>query len=249
VDSTTLYEDLSNAETSLAPPPSQANDSGQAISSFASLTESTIGLREGAIAMIGMASPTGYLDLYQQDIDGAAQTGTSTVDGVPVTVYKVAVDPTQLINDPGITSEESQTATAAISVLNAQGYTGTTDEVSVDNSGFIREVDSVANFSDGGTVLLNVNLTDFGCAGTVLMPGQSGPSDPPSGCASPDTGVAPTTTTTTTTTTDSPAIAPSGTTPTVPATTSSMMTTTTTISPPTTTSTTTTSIPAAGDTG
>lgn len=240
VDSTTLYEDLSNTETSLAPPPSQANVSGQAISSFASLTESTIGLREGAVAMIGMASPTGYLDLYQQDIDGAAQTGTSTVDGMPVTVYKVAVDPTQLINDPGITSEESQTATAAISVLKAQGYTGTTDEVSVDNSGFIREVDSVANFSDGGTVVLNVNLTNFGCAGTVLMPGQSGPSDPPSGCTSPDTGVAPTTTTTTT---DSAATAPSGTTPMAPATTS------TSVAPTTTSSPTTTSMPAGGGTG
>jgi hypothetical protein len=199
VNSTTLYEDLSSLETSLAPPASEANETGQDISGFAGITESTIGLREGAIAMIGLASPTGYLDLYQQDIDGATQTGTSTVDGVPVTVYQVAVDPTQLVNDPGITTEESQTATAAIAILKAQGYTGTTDQVSVDNSGFIREVDSVAHFSDGGTVLLDVTLSNFGCAGTVLMPGQQGPSEPPSGCTSPDTGVAPTTTTTATT--------------------------------------------------
>jgi hypothetical protein len=198
VNSTTLYEDLSSLQTSLAPPADDANATGQDISGFAGITESTIGLREGAIAMIGLASPTGYLDLYQQDIDGATQTGTSTVDGVPVTVYQVAVDPTQLVNDPGITSEESQTATAAIGILKAQGYTGTTDEVSVDNSGFIRQVDSVAHFSDGGTVVLDVTLSNFGCAGTVLMPGQQGPSEPPSGCTSPDTGVAPTTTTTTT---------------------------------------------------
>jgi hypothetical protein len=145
-----------------------------------------------------MASPTGYLDLYQQDVDGATQTGTGTVDGTPVTVYQVAVDPTQLVNDPDITSEESTTASAAVSLLNAQGYTGTTDDVSIDNSGFIREVNSVAHFSDGGTVLLDVTLSNFGCAGTVLMPGQQGPSAPPSGCSSPDTGVAPTTTTTTT---------------------------------------------------
>jgi hypothetical protein len=143
-----------------------------------------------------MASPTGYLDLYQQDVDGATQTGTGTVDGTPVTVYQVAVDPTQLVNDPDITSEESTTASAAVSLLNAQGYTGTTDDVSIDNSGFIREVNSVAHFSDGGTVLLDVTLSNFGCAGTVLMPGQQGPSAPPSGCSSPDTGVAPTTTTT-----------------------------------------------------
>jgi hypothetical protein len=195
-DGTTLYEDLGSLETSLAPPANMADASGQPIGGFAGITESTIGTREGAIAMLGMASPTGYLDLYQQDIDGASQTGTGTVDGVPVTVYTVAVDPTELVNDPDITSEESTTAAAAIQLLNAQSYTGTTDEVSIDASGFIREVKSVAHFSDGGTVVLDVTLSNFGCAGTVLMPGQQGPADPPSGCTSPDTGVAPTTTTT-----------------------------------------------------
>jgi hypothetical protein len=194
--------------------------------------------------MLGMASPTGYLDLYQQDVDGASQTGTSTVNGVPVTVYQVAVDPTQLVNDPGITSEESSTASAAIGVLNAQGYSGTTDDVSIDNSGFIREVKSVARFSDGGTVVLDVTLSNFGCAGTVLMPGQQGPSAPPSGCTSPDTGAAPTTTTTTTTTL-APATQSSGTqstgTATAPppttATTTSVSATSTTTQPSDTTTT------------
>jgi hypothetical protein len=195
VDGTTLYEDLGSLQTSLAPPANMADSSGEPIGGFASLTEGTIGTREGAIGMLGMASPTGYLDLYQQDIDGATQTGTGTVNGVPVTVYDVAVDPTQLVNDPDITSEESTTAAAAIAVLKDQGYTGTTDEVSIDASGFIREVKSVAHFSDGGTVVLDVTLSNFGCAGTVLMPGQQGPADPPSGCTSPDTGVASTTTT------------------------------------------------------
>jgi hypothetical protein len=201
VNSTTLYEDLSALQTGLAPSGPEANDPGQAISSFASITESTIGMREGAVAMIGLASPTGYLDLYQQDIEGAAQSGTSTIDGDPVTVYQVAVDPTQLVNAPNITPEEAKTATAAIAVLHNQGYTGTTDEISVDRSGFIREVDTVAHFSDGGTVLLNVSLTNFGCAGTVLMPGQQGSNDPPSGCTSPDTGQAPATTVPSSTTT------------------------------------------------
>lgn len=200
VDSTTLYEDLSSLETGLAPPAAQANDAGTAISGFASITESTIGNREGAIAMLGLASPTGYLDLYQQDITGAAQGGTTTVDGDPVTTYQVAVDPTQLTNEPNVTPEEVATETAAVSVLDAAGYTGTTDAVSIDASGFIREVDSVAHFSDGGTVVLDVILTNIGCAGTVLMPGQSGPSQPPSGCTSPDTGQAPVVTSPTTTT-------------------------------------------------
>jgi hypothetical protein len=253
VDGTELYEDLSNLETSLAPPANMANSSGQPISGFASITESTIGQREGAIAMLGMASPTGYLDLYQQDIDGATHTGTSTVNGVPVTVYQVAVDPTQLVNDPSITSEESTTATAAIGVLNAQGYSGTTDDVSIDNSGFIREVKSVARFSDGGTVVLDVTLSNFGCAGTVLMPGQQGPGAPPSGCTSPDTGAAPTTTTTTTTL--APATQSSGTqstgtgasTPPTTATTTSVPATSTTTVVPTTTQPTDTTTTASGN--
>jgi hypothetical protein len=217
VNSTTLYEDLSSLEKTLAPPPSAANEPGQPISGFASLTESTIGMREGAIAMIGMASPTGYLDLYQQDISGATQTGTSTVNGVPVTVYQVAVDPTQLVNEPNITGEESKTASDAVSVLHAQGYTGTTDEVSIDGSGFIREVNSVAHFSDGGTVVLDVTLSNFGCAGTVLMPGQQGADQPPSGCTSPDTGLAPTAPSSSTTSTEPPTTTPPV--PPVPATT------------------------------
>ena len=55
----------------------------QPLSGFAGLTESTIGNREGAIGMLGMASPSGYLDLESQSVTGAAQDGTGTVDGVP----------------------------------------------------------------------------------------------------------------------------------------------------------------------
>jgi hypothetical protein len=242
VNSTTLYEDLSSLETGLAPPAAQANDAGQAISGFASITESTIGNREGAIAMLGLASPTGYLDLYQQDIEGAAQGGTSTVDGDPVTTYQVAVDPTQLTNEPNVTPAEVATETAAVSVLQSAGYTGTTDSISVDASGFIREVDSVARFSDGGTVVLDVILTNIGCAGTVLMPGQSGPTEPPSGCTSPDTGQAPATSTSTTTT--APEATPTTTatteTPSIPATTLGVAPSTTSTDPTTTSTTTTT---------
>ncbi|HEY7947454.1 MAG TPA: hypothetical protein VID75_07255, partial [Acidimicrobiales bacterium] len=138
-------------------------------------------------------------------------------------VYQVAVDPTQLANEPDITTEESTTATAAIGILHAEGYTGTTDEVSVDASGFIRQVNSVAHFSDGGTVVLDVTLSNFGCAGTVLMPGQSGADTPPSGCTSPDTGLPPT--------------APASSTTTEPPTTSTTVTPTTAPVAPGTTST------------
>jgi len=196
VDSSSVYEDLSALDTSLAPPASEANTAGQPISGFASITESTLGAREGAIAMMGLASPTGYLELDQQSITGAAQSGTGTVDGVPVTTYQVTEDPSLLENTPGLSPEESKTIAAAVGVLNAEGSTGTTDQVSVDGSGFIRESSSTTTFSDGGSVVIDATFSNFGCAGIVLMPGQQGATAPPTGCTSPDTGTAPTTTTT-----------------------------------------------------
>ena len=42
--------------------------------------------------MGGLSSPTGYLDLDQSMVTGADQTGTGTVDGVPVTVVGGNVD-------------------------------------------------------------------------------------------------------------------------------------------------------------
>lgn len=188
VDGSSVYEDLGSTDTSLAPPASQSDGSGQPISSFASLAEGTIGSRVGAVAMLGLATPTGYLDLDQESITGADQVGTGSVDGAPVTVYGVSEDPAQLENSAGISPVEEQTIADAVTVLDKQGYTGTTADVSIDDSGFIREVKATTAFSDGGTVVLDVTFSDFGCAGTVLMPGQTGSGSAPSGCTSPDTG-------------------------------------------------------------
>lgn len=195
VDDSTVYEDLGDLDGGLAPPASQDGASGSALSGFAGITESTLGNREGAVAMLGMASPTGYLDLSQGDITSASQIGTSTVNGVPVTVYRVSVDPSQLVDAPGISAEESSTISAAVGVLQSEGYTGTTEDVSLDAAGYILESKSVANFADGATAVLDATFSDFGCAGTVLMPGQQGSGTPPTNCTSPDRG-APTTTTT-----------------------------------------------------
>ncbi|HUA94572.1 MAG TPA: hypothetical protein VMB82_03495, partial [Acidimicrobiales bacterium] len=89
--------------------------------------------------------------------------------------------------------------------------------VSIDESGYIREVVEDAQFSDGSTVTSDVRLSDFGCAGTVLMPGQQGTTAPPAGCVSPDTGVAPTPGTSTTTVPPATTAPPSSTTSTTTA--------------------------------
>ncbi len=195
VDPTMVWE-VSNTDNGLTP---AANDNGgQALSAFAGLTEGTLGQREGAVAMMGMASPTGFLDLEQPAVTGAAGVGSATVDGVAVTQYELAVDASSLATAPGLTSEEQNTINTALGVLAGQGETTIRDLVSIDASGFIRESVSTVTFADGGTVVLSAQFSDFGSAGTLLMPGQGGSSVPPTDCVSADTGVAPTAVPTTT---------------------------------------------------
>jgi hypothetical protein len=199
VDPTTVWE-VSSTDNGLT---SQATGSGggQSLPDFAGITEGTLGDREGAVAMMGMASPTGYLDLVQPAISGAAEVGASTVDGVAVTQYELAIAASSLSTAPNVSSEEASTINSAVALLTQQGYTNIRDLISVDASGFIRESSSTVSFSDGGTVTLDAHFSAFGCAGTVLMPGTNGVSTVPANCSSPDTGVVPATGTTTTTTT------------------------------------------------
>jgi hypothetical protein len=195
-DGTNVWE-FGGADYGLSPGSSETGP-GASLSGFAGLVEGTLGARQGALAMGGLSSPTGYLDLDQSMITGADQTGTGVVDGVPVTIYQISIDPAQAANVPGINPEEAKAITASAAVLSQQGYTGTTVQVSIDASGYIRQTRSVAHFSDGSTTSSESTFSDFGCAGAVLMPGQTGATAPPAGCVSPDTGVAPTTTTTST---------------------------------------------------
>jgi hypothetical protein len=226
-------------------PGSSENGPGASLTGFAGLVEGTLGARQGALAMGGLSSPTGYLDLDQSMITGADQTGTSTVDGVPVTVYEISIDPAQDANVPGVNAEEAEAIKDSSAILQQQGYTGSTVQVSIDASGYIRETHSVAHFSDGSTTTSWSTFSDFGCAGTVLMPGQTGPTTPPAGCVSPDTGVAPTTTTTSTLA--QPALSPTTVPSTVPSTARTTVpstvlpTTSTTVIKPPSTSTSTTS--------
>ncbi|HXN61129.1 MAG TPA: hypothetical protein VN886_11830 [Acidimicrobiales bacterium] len=253
VDGTDYWE-VGYADNGLTPAANDANSNGSPLSSFAGLVESTLGQRDGAVAMLGMASPTGYLDLTLPSISGATPDGTGTVDGVAVTDYDVTLDPSQLATSPGTTPEEATTIDNAVAVLDQQGYTGTTVVVGIDASGFIRQAVSTTRFADGGTSVLTATFADFGCAGTVLMPGQTGSTGPAAGCVSPDTGTTPTTTTTSTTisTSSVPGLSndtvvttpTASTTTTVPASTSTTLpattTTTTTVAPTSTTTTTTT---------
>ena len=171
VDPTTVWE-VGYTDNGLTP---AANDGGgQDLPGFAGLVEGTLGPREGAVAMMGMASPTGYLDLVEPAVSSATEVGTATVDGVAVTQYQLSIDPSSLATAPGTSSEEQSSDQRRDAGLTTQGYRTIRDLVSIDASGFIRESASTVSFSDGGTVTLDAHFSNFGCAGTVLMPGQGG---------------------------------------------------------------------------
>jgi hypothetical protein len=168
-------------------PGSTDSGPGSPLSGFAGLVEGTLGPRQGALDMMGLASPTGYLELDQNAITSADQIGTSTVDGVPVSVYQVTLDPDQQAAIPRANAVQTTAIHDAVGVLHGQGYTGTTVKIAIDGAGYIRRTDSVASFSDGASATSETTFSNFGCAGTVLMPGQQGPSSPPAHCVSPDT--------------------------------------------------------------
>jgi sugar lactone lactonase YvrE len=165
--------------------PGQAGP-GAPLSGYAGSVEGTVGQVAGALDMQGLASGTGYLDLEAQEIQGTQPAGTGSVDGVPVTIYKLSESGLQDPDSSGLTPEQSTTIRAADAIIKESGFAGKTTWISVDSEGYIREQKSQYTLPDGSMVTTDTILSNFGCAGTVLMPGQQGSIAPPSGCVSPD---------------------------------------------------------------
>lgn len=193
-DGTDIWE-LGGGDYGLSPGSTDSGP-GSSLPGFAGLVEGTLGAREGASDMMVLANPTGYLELDADSISNADQIGTDTVDGVPVTVYQVTLDPDQEATVTGANADETEAIESALNTLKQQGYTGTSAKISVDADGYVRRIDSTASFADGTSLAGETTFSDFGCAGTVLMPGQTGSSGPPAGCVSPDTSTTSTTSTT-----------------------------------------------------
>jgi hypothetical protein len=176
-------------------PGSSSTGPGSPLTGFAQLVEGTLGQRQGALAMLGLASPTGYLNLAPAETASAGLIGNGTVDGVPVEVYAITQTPGEVTQVPGQTAQEAQAVADAMVVLKQQGFTGATVLVSVDAAGYIRQTQTTEHFADGTSMKTEAVFSNFGCAGTVLMPGQVGPALPPVGCVSPDDPSAPPATT------------------------------------------------------
>ena len=180
---------------------------GSPLPGFAQLVEGSLGQGQGALAMIALANPSGRLSLDQSMVSSVQQAGTGSVDGVPVTIYRVSIDLSRVLDQSGLSTGQQTTMSQALAILSSQGYEGTSEIISIDADGFIREVKSVASFSNGGSMTSDTTLSEIGCAGTVT-PGQPLASPAPPGCVSPDqpesgppgTTTTPSSSTTTTTT-------------------------------------------------
>jgi hypothetical protein len=227
---------------------------GDPLSQFAQEVEGSIGTGDGALAMMGLADPYGRLDLAKNMITGATETGTGTVDGAAVTIYAVTINVENEANQAGLSPQQQTTIDQALTVLQNQDYTGTSEVVSVDGAGYIREIKTSVTFATGASVVGDQIYSDFGCGGT-LTPGSPLVQPAPAGCVSPDQpgATVPTSSTTTTTTSPSPPtttpVQPLTTTPTTesgsggpgPTTTTTPTTSTTSTTSSSTTSTTATS--------
>ena len=203
--------------------------SGISLSSFASSVEGALGPSPGALAMIGLASPGGTLNLEQEAVADATPAGTGSVDGANVTYYDVTIDMTKLADTPDLTDVQRETIQAALPLLHQGGYTGTTERIGVDDAGYIREVTATNHFADGSTGTRHTVLSNFGCAAKVSAPDQIAPPVTTTRTCTP-----PTTTTLLAPTTSTPA-APTTTTLLAPTTTSIPSTSTTTRPTPSTT--------------
>jgi hypothetical protein len=186
---------------------------GDPLSQFAQVVESSIGTGDGALSMMGLADPYGRLDLAQNMITGATETGTGTVDGDAVTIYAVTINVENEANQPGLSPEQQTTIDQALTVLQNQDYTGTSELVSVDAAGYIREIKTSVTFASGASVVGDQIYSNFGCGGT-LTPGSPLVQPAPAGCVSPDQPGAPLPTSVPTTTTTTGPTGPTTITPT-----------------------------------
>jgi hypothetical protein len=174
---------------------------GQPLSGFAGLVASTIGAGPGAVSMLNLASPTGYLALASPTVSSATNAGTGIVDGATVTYYAAKVDLRRLADLPNLGGEQRTTISDAATALDAAGYDGTDVRIAVDEAGYVVETTAVTVFGDGAQFRTHTVLSHFGCVGRVEIPGGTATTlpAPSDGCAPVD-GTASTTVTSTTTT-------------------------------------------------
>jgi hypothetical protein len=157
---------------------------GQPLPGFRSLVEGTFGQGPGALTMLGLASPTGYLSLSADAVKSVTPAGTGTVDGAPVTYYDVASDVDAMKDLPNLTDAQRTTIEESLRSLHEAGFEEATARIAIDADGYIRESTSDATFADGTTMHRHMTLSRFGCIGTGPTPANPAATDAlPADCA------------------------------------------------------------------
>ena len=134
------------------------------IPGFSTYAEGVVGITAGALGTFSFCSPSGLFDLTESSIGPTTEVGMATVDGLSTTEYAVTIDPSTFLAAPGITSGEAQAMQSAINLL---GGGSILDDVYIDAAGdIVRTVSSINGSS------LQVDLSNFGSAGTVTLPPQ-----------------------------------------------------------------------------
>ena len=134
------------------------------IPAFSAYAVGIVGTTAGALGTFSFCSPTGLFDLTQDSIGPSTEVGPATVDGQSTTEYQVTIDPSSFLEAPGITAGEVAAMQSAINLLTGSSIT---DDVYIDAAGdIVRTVSSAAGAS------LQVDLSNFGGAGTVTLPPQ-----------------------------------------------------------------------------
>jgi hypothetical protein len=131
---------------------------------------SALGPRQGPVVAIALANPTGYLMLTPAQTEGAIAVGESEVNGVNVSEYEVALSPEQLGDVSGTSPQQAAAIEWALGTLADQGFIGSTVTIGVGDDGYIYSARSVAHFADGGTVVMSVQFSHFGCATPITLP-------------------------------------------------------------------------------
>jgi hypothetical protein len=171
----TLSFSPDNAWEQLGPPGWQE----YTIPAFSAYAVGVVGTTAGALGTFAFCSPTGLFDLTQNAIGPTTEVGPATADGQSTTEYQVTIDPSSFLGSPGITSGEAEAMQSAISLLPGGSIT---DDVYIDAAGdIVRTVSSV----DGAS--LQVDLSNFGGAGTVTLPPQQAQIDSSTALPTPPT--------------------------------------------------------------
>jgi len=139
-----------------------------------SAASSCFGSELGALATVATCSPSVQLGLSRQVMTGATLVGPVTVAGQPAEQYAVTIDPVGYLGQPDSTPEENAAIGDALAAI---GPNPASAMVDVNADGYVVEADLSVTYADDVTATRTIDLSDFGGAGTIVLPPAAPPTN------------------------------------------------------------------------